>query len=214
MGHLSSRQLPSSSLTAPSPAGTIPSLHEPDTGFAIAESNAIMAYLCNRHGWTDLYPDDWHQRAKVDWYLHFHHRTIRPASALVASRVRKDLAFPEAMLAETRKTFVKGVTVLNDGWLAESPYLTGDGVTIADIAAYCEIGQLQPDFTNLFDFSSLPNIQRWMNDMKTVDGHDDIHVVLSELGDISQESPTMDALKTANKNALKALKAKLEAFGA
>ena len=45
--------------------------------------------------------------------------------------------------------------------------------------------------------------------MKQVDGHDDVHVVLAELGDISGEPPTMEAIRSANKNALRALKAKL-----
>ncbi|MEE4283315.1 MAG: hypothetical protein V2I41_15340, partial [Pseudomonadales bacterium] len=84
--------------------------------------------------------------------------------------------------------------------------------TLADIAAYVEIGQLQPEFTNVFDFSPYPNVQRWLRQMKQVDGHDDVHVVLAELGDISVEPPSMETIKNANKNALKALKARLNAM--
>ena len=43
---------------AKNPAGTIPLLEDPESGYVIAEAHAIMAYLCNRYGWTDVYPAD------------------------------------------------------------------------------------------------------------------------------------------------------------
>lgn len=194
------------------PAGTIPVLREPATGFVLAEANAIMAYLCQRHGWTDMYPEDLQLRAKVDWYLHYHHRALRPASTLVARQVRKDLSFSDDILAESERSMRRGLTVLNEGWLAQSRFLAGEAVTIADLAAYAEIGQLQPGFTGLYDVSPFPHIERWLNEMKSVAGHDVVHVVMSELGDISSEAPTFDALKAANVAALRALKAELETF--
>ncbi len=48
--------------------------------------------------------------------------------------------------------------------------------------------------------------------MKGVDGHDDVHVVLAELGDISVEPPSMDTIKNANKAALGALKKRLQSI--
>jgi hypothetical protein len=61
----------------------------------------------------------------------------------------------------------------------------------------------------VFDFSTYPNVTRWLNDMKAVDEHDTVHVVLAELGDISIEAPSMESIKNANKAALKAIKQKL-----
>ncbi len=46
------------SYLAKNPAGTIPMIEDRETGFVLAEAHAILAYLCNRHGWTDLYPED------------------------------------------------------------------------------------------------------------------------------------------------------------
>jgi len=63
--------------------------------------------------------------------------------------------------------------------------------------------------TNVFDFEPFANVQCWLDRMKQVDGHDDVHVVLAELGDISGEPPTMDAIRNANRNALRALPARL-----
>lgn len=194
------------------PAGTIPCIEEAD-GFTLAEGHAILCYLCNRHGWTDVYPDAPRDRARVDWYLHYHHRNLRDASiGLVAPSIRKDLDIPELIRNNARATLGSALRTLDEGWLKDSRFLAGDAVSIADMAAYVEIGQLKPGFTNVWDFSDTPNVQRWLEDMTTVDSHDDVHVVLSALGDISQEAPAMDAIRDANKQALSVLKSRLSAL--
>ncbi len=200
---------------AKNPGGTIPTIEEPESGFVLGEAHAIMCYLSNKHGWDDVYPADHQARARVDWYLHYHHRNVRDASiGLVAPKIRKDLNIPEVVQQSALATLTNALNALESGWLAQAEYITGSHFTLADIAAYVEIGQLQPEFTNVFDFSPYPNVQRWLSQMKQVDGHDDVHVVLAELGDISVEPPSMETIKNANKNALKALKARLNAMAA
>ncbi|MDH3641269.1 MAG: glutathione S-transferase family protein [Gammaproteobacteria bacterium] len=195
---------------AKNPGGTIPTIEEPDSGFVLGEAHAIMCYLSNKHGWDDVYPADHRLRARVDWYLHYHHRNIRDASlGMVAPKIRKDLDIPEATQQAARSTLTNALRALEGGWLAQSTYLMGSEVTLADFAAYVEIGQLQPEFTNVFDFEPFPNVRRWLDNMKQVDEHDTVHVVLAELGDISSEAPSMDAIKNANKRALGTLKEKL-----
>lgn len=195
---------------AKNPGGTIPMIEEPDTGFALGEAHAILCYLSNRHGWNDVYPTDHQLRAKVDWYLHYHHRNVRDASiGLVAPKIRKDLNIPEATQMAARATLTNALKAMDTGWLAQSRYLTGEQLTLADFAAYVEIGQLQPQFTNVYDFEPFSNVRRWLNDMQQIPGHDDVHVVLAELGDISIEAPSMESIKAANISALKALKVKL-----
>lgn len=198
---------------AMNPAGTIPTLLEPDTGFALAEAHAILAYLCNREGWSDVYPIEPKARAKVDWYLNYHHRNVRDASVgLVAPKIRKDLNIPESFQHSAKATLTAALRALDTGWLANRDYLAGDHWSIADIAAYVEIGQLKPGFTNVYSFEDFPNVERWLNRMSDVDGHDDVHVVLAALGDISAEPPSMDAIKGANKSALKTLSARIAEF--
>ena len=77
------------------------------------------------------------------------------------------------------------------------------------MAAYVEIGQLQARFTNVYDFSPFPNVQRWLSDMTEVEHHDDVDTALYELGDISEEAPSMEPIFNANKQAFKVLKARL-----
>lgn len=199
---------------AMNPAGTIPTLLEPETGFALGEAHAILAYLCNSHGWVDVYPAEPKARAKVDAYLNFHHRNVRDASiGLVAPKIRKDLDIPELVQNNARATLRGALKALETGWLANSNFIAGDTWTIADLAAYVEIGQLQPQFTNVYSFEDFPNVQRWLSAMQKIDGHDTVHVVLTELGDISAAPPSMDTIKNANKSALRALSAQLAEFG-
>jgi glutathione S-transferase len=195
---------------AKNPGGTIPTIEEPDTGFTLGEAHAILCYLCNKYGWSDMYPAEPQERARVDWYLHYHHRNVREASTgLVAPKIRKDLNIPETVQAAAQATLTRALQAIETGWLGKSAFLAGDAVTIADFAAYVEIGQLQPGFTNVYDFDPFPDVRRWMDSLKTFDSHDDVHVVLAELGDISAEPPSMEAIKNANISALKTLKARL-----
>ena len=199
---------------AKNPGGTIPTLEEPDTGFVLGESHAILCYLANKHGWTDVYPAEPQRRARVDWYLHYHHRNVREASiALIAPKIRKDLTIPEPILQSATATFTRALRTLESSWLAQSRFLAGDQVTLADFAAYMEIGQLQPGFTGVFDFEPFPNVRRWLDDMKRVDAHDDAHVVMTALGDISAEAPSMDAIRDANGKAMAAVKRRVAALG-
>ena len=169
-----------------------------------------MCYLCNKYNWNDLYPSNAEARAKIDSYLHLHHRNVREASiGLVAPKVRKDLNFSEDFLASSNAIIKKAFQAIEDGWLSNSLFLAGDDYTIADISAYVEIGQLQSMFTNVFNFDDYPNIRRWLGDMKKIDCHDDIHAALYELGDISEEAPPMETIISANKKALIVIQKKL-----
>ena len=100
--------------------------------------------------------------------------------------------------------------MLDSGWRADSRYLTGSGLTLADFAAYVELGQLQPRFLNLFDFAPFPNVGRCRAEMQQVRGHDDVHTVLTELSDISGEPPNIDRIKGASKAALLVLRSRLD----
>jgi glutathione S-transferase len=198
---------------AKNPGGTIPCIEEPESGFTLGEAHAIMCYLSRKHRWHDVYPEDLHTRARIDWYLHFHHRNVREASAgLVAPKIRKDMDIPESRQRAAEQTLRAALEGLDRGWLAESRYLVGDDVTLADFAAYVEIGQLQPQFTNIFEFAEFPNVRRWLVEMAKVEGHDAVHIVLAEIGDISRQAPDMETIRNANKRALRTLKATLAEF--
>ena len=121
----------------------------------------------------------------------------------------EDIFFSEDFLETSKSNIEKAFEAIETGWLRESRFLIGDTMTIADISAYVEIGQLQSIFTNVFNFEPYPNIRKWLKEMQNVDSHDDIHVALFELGDISKESPPIEVIINANKKAFKVIQEKL-----
>ncbi|MDA9636090.1 glutathione S-transferase family protein [SAR86 cluster bacterium] len=195
------------------PNGTIPALEDPQTGFLLAESHAIMCYLCNKYEWVDLYPKGHEERAKIDDFLHYHHRNIKEASlAYFAPMARPDLGLTDDVINMAKRLFKNGLNALENQWLKKNNYICGDKATIADMAAYVEVGQLQSQFTNLFNFEPFPNINRWLERMTQMKGHDDVHLVLSELGNINITPPVMEDLMGANIKGFKHISNKINGF--
>ncbi len=197
--------------------------------FYLAESNAILTHLAAKHNWDDVYPSGTRAGARINEYLHYHHRSARDASSMVIPIMRRDKLhlYPPDMLNAMRSNFQKCVETLETGWLARSAggkYLVGDSLTLADIACYMELGQLQPRFANLWDFShsnggrmgedsieegesaggiATPKLQRWVERMSQVPHHDAIHSANAVVGDLSMYAGTgkgigIDTIRKAN----------------
>jgi len=193
------------------PRGTVPAID--DDCVVLWESHAILIYLCEKHGWSGLWPDDLVSRAKINQYLHFHHRNTRelviPWSQRLWPSVFK-VANPSAgWLA--RNTFpgmqnnadvcaqTLGVleTMLESGqWLAGT-----DQASLADVSAYEEVGQNQPDYANCMDYSAYPNIRRWLRQMHALPAHDIAHDIWTRIGDINHIDGGMRTIARANKDA-------------
>ena len=154
------------------PNGTIPGLEDPETGYLLSESIAIMCYLCNKHKWNDLYPEDPELRGKV--------------------------GLSEDLINMSQKMFNNALKALETQWLEKNKFIAGDHVTIADFSAYVEIAQLNTQFTNLYDYSDFENLTRWLEDMSKLPYHDDVHMVLTKMGDISETVPEMEIIMKAN----------------
>eukprot|EP00239_Pterosperma_sp_CCMP1384_P006672 CAMPEP_0197848316 /NCGR_PEP_ID=MMETSP1438-20131217/8258_1 /TAXON_ID=1461541 /ORGANISM="Pterosperma sp., Strain CCMP1384" /LENGTH=204 /DNA_ID=CAMNT_0043460489 /DNA_START=146 /DNA_END=760 /DNA_ORIENTATION=+ len=160
------------------PSATVPVLVDDD--FVLSESHAILTYLCNKYQWTDLYPTDLQRRAKVDHYLNWHHTNTRNISMTLFVEVfRPDLITYKDKDAAIQK--LKPVLAIIEGWLTEHKYITGSQLTIADLSAYAEIGQLTSSFLTLADYSAYPNLCKWISHMQTQPGHDSSHKGLLKL---------------------------------
>lgn len=157
---------------------TVPSME--DGNVHISESHAIMIYLAEKHGWN-MYPaDDPATRAKINEYLHWHHRNTREITlGLFAPLVRRDLTFTPEQIAASQKV-VRNVLNAIERRLGASRFLCGDTATLADLSAFCEIGQCQDKFCALIDFEPYPNISRWMRDCEAIPGYEDAHAVLAQ----------------------------------
>ena len=192
------------------PRGTIPAID--DDGFVLWESNAILIYLAEKHGWTDIWPDELTARARINQYLHFHHRNTRELVA-VWSRTLWPSLFNVTDPDEgwlSRNTFpglknndevVRNTLEIIDGMLAADTFLVGSTITIADICAYEELGQNQAKYANCIDYANHKNIRRWFLEMEKLPRHTEAHAIWVLLGDLNEITGGMKTVARANKEA-------------
>ena len=124
--------------------GTVPMIE--DDGFFLSESHAILTYLAEKFGDWELYPTDIQARAKVQQYFNWHHRNVRNiTTSMFAPAMRPDLRLaPEPLPTAVMKTV--------EAWLTEREWIAGDAPTLADLSAYCDIGQAQSHLCDFIDF--------------------------------------------------------------
>jgi glutathione S-transferase len=125
------------------------------------ESIAIMSYLCNKHGLEQFYPTDPGRRAMIDSANCYLLSTFYP---LLARATYPSLGFPqyagEVATADTADDVMKSqaakdaesalaepLEVYNTFFLAGSPFIGGDSVSIADIRFCASL-----EFLNVIDY--------------------------------------------------------------
>ena len=197
------------------PFRTIPSIEDDNLGKEIylSEAPAILAYLSSVHGWDDIYPNPPLERAKIDEYLHWHHSNLR----FLSKAYFRPFMMPHPLLAKNdvikvyQKTAENALKVLETSYLASSSgFLLGTPhPTAADFMAYEEVCQLWSEFCNLYQFEeAYPNIIAWLKRMKSLPFHDEVHVSVKLLGDLSTKDGHHSITKQlayANKEGLKAI---------
>jgi glutathione S-transferase len=113
---------------------------------ALGESCAIMAYLCNKHGLTQFYPDDPGERAMLDNAMFYLIGTLYP---LVARATYPTLGFAQypgevatsdaddEMKARAQKdaeaAIAEPLDVYRKFFLDDKPFIGGDSPSIADM---------------------------------------------------------------------------------
>lgn len=123
---------------AKNPNALVPLLEDGD--FTLWESNAIVRYLCAKHGAPTLYPQDLRQRFDAERWMDWQQTTLNPAGRdAFVQLVRKpggqvDSAKVDASIAATEP-----LLDLLDAHLARQPFMAGGTLTMADIPVACEI---------------------------------------------------------------------------
>jgi glutathione S-transferase len=120
---------------AMNPIGLVPTLQEDD--FTLWESNAIMRHLCssNAAAAATLWPQASHRRAVVDQWMDAQQTIMnRPGGVVFIGLVRtpeekRDMAAIAAAAKELGRAYG-----LLEPQLAAHPFITGEHLTIADIA--------------------------------------------------------------------------------
>jgi glutathione S-transferase len=136
------------------PAGAVPVL-ELEDGRAIAESNAILAYLAEG---TPLLPADRYQRAKVMQWLFFEQYHVEPViGSLRFWTLTGRLELNQAWVAGKREGGARTLAAMDRG-LADTPFLAGNNFSIADIAVYAYSHRAEDCGLPLADY---PAVSAW-----------------------------------------------------
>lgn len=114
-----------------------------DDGLTIFESNAILRYLCNKHGLDEWYSPDPRQRAVIDQWLDWNQCRLSPAVV--------DIVLNRVFLGEDgdRDAISNGLNSLRElepileAALRSQNYLGGTRATIADLSVASNLNQLR-----------------------------------------------------------------------
>jgi glutathione S-transferase len=152
----------SDAFKAINPNAALPALRDGD--LVLWESNAILQYAADKGGKNQFYPTDPAKRADVNRWLLWEASAWFPSCYvyLVENCVKPLLggAPDPAVLAGEEERFHKLAGILDER-LSRSPWLAGDGPTIADIAvaAPMHLHALQQ-----LPLAPHPHLARWMTE--------------------------------------------------
>jgi len=145
------------------PFGQVPALR--DGNFTVFESRAIGRYVDGLLGGRLTGGDDPKQKALIEQWISVDHDNWNPYVAkIVAQKLGWRGPTDEKLVAELFNS-VKPAFDVYDAHLANSKYLAGDNITLADIShlPYTELFyKLGGEFQEAFD--SRPNLLRWYKD--------------------------------------------------
>jgi glutathione S-transferase len=122
------------------PNHQVPALVDGD--LILTESNAMLRYLCSKHGLEDFYPSDLRARARTEQWLDWNQWRL--------GRNVIDVVRNSVFLAPNgdRDAIVRGRRAVEDAapvlaaQLWETPFVTGQSPTIADLSIDSNITQL------------------------------------------------------------------------
>jgi glutathione S-transferase len=117
------------------PNGRVPTII--DDGFVLWESNAIVRYLCKKHGIGTLCPAELPRQADMGRWMDWQQTTLRPRFHALHDALRASVLPDEATLDSLKKPLDEAWQIL-DNQLARQPFIAGAQLTMADIP-FCYI---------------------------------------------------------------------------
>lgn len=147
------------------PTGKIPILELAD-GRHLSESNAIINFLASG---SELLPTDPYEFARVEQWQFFEQYSHEPYIA-VARFIAKYLGLPADRRAEYDAKQEGGhkALAIMEKQLNQTPYLTGNKLTTADISLY---GYTHVADEGGFDLAEYPGVLRWLDVIQGARGY-------------------------------------------
>ena len=137
-----------------------------DGDVKLFESNAILRYLCAKHGLKDWYPDDLRTRATIDQWLDWNQCQLFPSVRdIVLNKVFLGDKGDVAAIARGEKKMTELAAILDAG-LAGRDFIAGATPTIADLSLASNIFQL--GFADAAP--KAPNIAKWYQRVSGIAG--------------------------------------------
>ena len=130
-----------------------------DDGFILWESNAIVRYLCAKHGAGKLWQSDLARRADADRWMDWQQTTLAPPMGVLFRGLLRQP--PEVIDAEQMNGAMQKATAamrILDAQLALHSFVAGDTLTMGDIA----LGNAAHRWFSLpRERPELPNVAKW-----------------------------------------------------
>ena len=128
-----------------------------DDGFVLWESNAIVRYLCAKHGMGTLCPWELQRRADMERWMDWQQTTLRPYFHALSSAVQNTVPPSNAVLESLTKALDDAWKIL-DAQLGKQPFIAGVNLTMADIP-FCYV--INRWYKLPIDHRGLPNVKAW-----------------------------------------------------
>lgn len=122
------------------PNGQVPVLVDGD--FVLAESNAILRYLCTKHALDDWYPRDAPARGLVDQWLDWTQCRLAPATGNIVFNTLFLGENGDKVAVEKGQEMLATLVPILEQRLSRSAYVAGAAPTIADLAVFSCLSQL------------------------------------------------------------------------
>ncbi len=150
------------------PNGKVPVLVDGD--FVLSESQAIMAYLADTTPGQTLYPTELRARADVNKWMFWSANHWGPAISIInwERMVKRFLGLgdpDQSQVARGEALFHDSAKVL-DAHLADREWISGKGLTLADISVGCPLMVAVPAQLPLAQYA---NVQRWFARVQELD---------------------------------------------
>ena len=141
---------------AMNPSGRVPVLKLED-GRALAESNAILAFLADG---TAYLPGDPFERAKVHQWLNFEQEQVESViGALRHWTMTGKLARRTTATVEAKRAGALDTLRILDEQLATRPYIAGERYTIADMSVFAYASRAEEAGLSLQPY---PHVREWI----------------------------------------------------
>ncbi|XP_036619967.1 glutathione S-transferase theta-2-like [Trichosurus vulpecula] len=135
-----------------------------DGDFTLAESAAILHYLSQKYNTpAHWYPLDLQARARVEEYLYWHADSIRGTfGSVLWIRVLGpliDVHIPKEKVDRNIAFMMQSLQHLEQKFLQDKPFLTGEQISVADLVALEEL--MQTFYAGFDVFEGRPKLAAW-----------------------------------------------------